>query len=167
MFLRNGYSVSPLYLSELPPSVHSLWTDRMFESHRLTLIWQFLPSYPVAFVMRHRRCNTLWCNWGEIKPHFSRKDKNEIECIASGPFQGYLDMKCKYWLTLNPSIDFNSCLPRHKTILLSKRLIIKMWYNRIYMHEEMSLFSQILTGDGIAFFSVLFSFKPRTIYQKK
>lgn len=133
MFLRNGYSANPLYLSELPPSVHTLWTDRMFESRRLTLIWQFLPSYPAAFVMRHGHCNTPWCVWGEIKPHFSHKDKNEIECMVSGPFQGYSDMKCKDWLKWNSSIDFNSCRPRHKAILLSKGLIIKMWYSMMYI----------------------------------
>lgn len=99
--------------------------------------------------------------------YFSHKDKNEVECIASGPFKGYLDMKCKYWLKLNPSIEFNSCLLRHKTILLLKWLIIKLWYNMIYTHEETSFFSKMLTGNEIAFFSVLFFPPSKQIYQKK
>lgn len=37
---------------------------------------------------------------------FSHGDKDEVGCIASGPFKVCLDMKYKHWHKLNISVEF-------------------------------------------------------------
>lgn len=69
---------------------------KCLQSHKLTFIGQ-LYSYQMALLALGISIYHWWfCR--EIKHYFSNEDKDKMWYIASSPFKGYLDMKCKHCL---------------------------------------------------------------------